>query len=622
MITYGYSIQGKSHIQRGVVCQDSSKVQRLRANVYMGIVADGVGSAVHSDIGSKMAVDALFAFCNEHIKRGYSIEQMLQVLQQGYEYAFQQIEQYVSTNKQDIAQYDTTLSAVIYDGENIIYGHAGDGGIVMRCQTGEIKALTNRQKGADGVSVRPLRAGSTSWEFGVSQEAAAGVLLVTDGLLDGVIEPSLLNIPKTSTQFIQGNFKKNNVYITVAEFFMNPDVVFNNREIVDPERLMEHYLRGDLSGEDEGNFLQYMKASYTKSFGDKNAEKLCQVIAQYSYAVWALSKVDDDKSLVCLMNNAMKVEKQKLEYYVEPNWNWLAGCQKALLTNTTMPEKPQSNMAFDKNFESVQEKSSVSNTSRKKEHREPQKSNVNKRAASSDQRFQAAKERNSMERYSTKHRNAEKKGNKHISVLVCVGIVLLCIGMFALGNVIGRQNAKPRVVEAERKEPARTPVVSIAPTQEEIAQQNESMSYEVLCSIAKMEDDKNAFTEEHADAFWELTERCGIKATILEIGKIQEGQNDDPTDQQRDKAGKQSSDEALSSPLPSPSADNTREQQKISDSWDALKDVLERVSDSANYSEQILNNRYSNLPKTWKQSIKKNIVTLWKMRSDLHKTMA
>ena len=308
MITYGYSIQGKSHIQRGVVCQDSSKVQRLRANVYMGIVADGVGSAVHSDIGSKMAVDALFAFCNEHIKRGYSIEQMLQVLQQGYEYAFQQIEQYVSTNKQDIAQYDTTLSAVIYDGENIIYGHAGDGGIVMRCQTGEIKALTNRQKGADGVSVRPLRAGSTSWEFGVSQEVAAGVLLVTDGLLDGVIEPSLLNIPKTSTQFIQGNFKKNNVYITVAEFFMNPDVVFNNREIVDPERFMEHYLRGDLSGEDEGNFLQYMKASYTKSFGDKNAEKLCQVIAQYSYAVWALSKVEDDKSLVCLMNNAMKVE--------------------------------------------------------------------------------------------------------------------------------------------------------------------------------------------------------------------------------------------------------------------------------------------------------------------------
>lgn len=317
MITYGYSIQGKSHIQRGVVCQDSSKVQRLRANVYMGIVADGVGSAVHSDIGSKMAVDALFAFCNEHIKRGYSIEQMLQVLQQGYEYAFQQIEQYVSTNKQDIAQYDTTLSAVIYDGENIIYGHAGDGGIVMRCQTGEIKALTNRQKGADGVSVRPLRAGSTSWEFGVSQEVAAGVLLVTDGLLDGVIEPSLLNIPKTSTQFIQGNFKKNNVYITVAEFFMNPDVVFNNREIVDPERLMEHYLRGDLSGEDEGNFLQYMKASYTKSFGDKNAEKLCQVIAQYSYAVWALSKVDDDKSFGCVSMPMSKKVKTNVTGYVE-----------------------------------------------------------------------------------------------------------------------------------------------------------------------------------------------------------------------------------------------------------------------------------------------------------------
>ena len=271
-----------------------------------------------------------------------------------------------------------------------------------------------------------------------------------------------------------------------------------------------------------------------------------------------------------------------------------------------MPEKPRSDIVFDKNIESSQKKTRVSDTPRKKEHREPQKNNVNKRAASSDQRVQALKE-SSMERYSTNHRNAEKKVNKHISVLVCVGIVLLCIGMFALGNVIGRQNAKPRVVEAERKEPVRTPVVSIAPTQEEIAQQNELMSYEVLCSIAKMKDDKNAFTEEHADEFWELTERCGIKAAILEIGKIQEGQNDVSTDQQREKAGEQSSDEVLSSPLPSPSADNTREQQKISDSWDALKDVLERVSDSANYSEQILNNRYSNLPKTWKQSIKKTL---------------
>lgn len=36
---------------------------------------------------------------------------------------------------------------------------------------------------------------------------------------------------------------------------MNPDVVFNNREIVDPERFMEHYLRGDLSGEDEEIFF-------------------------------------------------------------------------------------------------------------------------------------------------------------------------------------------------------------------------------------------------------------------------------------------------------------------------------------------------------------------------------
>ena len=56
MILYGFSIQGKSHIDKGTVCQDSNKTGRLRAGYYFGAVADGVGSAPHSDIGSKLAV--------------------------------------------------------------------------------------------------------------------------------------------------------------------------------------------------------------------------------------------------------------------------------------------------------------------------------------------------------------------------------------------------------------------------------------------------------------------------------------------------------------------------------------------------------------------------------------
>ena len=55
MITYGFSVQGKSHIKNNTVCQDFNKFGQLKSGVYIGIVADGVGSARYSDIGSKMA---------------------------------------------------------------------------------------------------------------------------------------------------------------------------------------------------------------------------------------------------------------------------------------------------------------------------------------------------------------------------------------------------------------------------------------------------------------------------------------------------------------------------------------------------------------------------------------
>ena len=64
MILYGFSIQGKSHIDKGTVCQDSNKTGQLCAGYYFGAVADGVGSAPHSDIGSSQAKETLNENCD------------------------------------------------------------------------------------------------------------------------------------------------------------------------------------------------------------------------------------------------------------------------------------------------------------------------------------------------------------------------------------------------------------------------------------------------------------------------------------------------------------------------------------------------------------------------------
>lgn len=323
MKTYGFSIQGKSHIARNIVCQDSSLAVQLKCGLYMGIVADGVGSARHADIGSKMAVEQLYRYCDSNVRRKQSETEMEAILKNGYQTAMRQIEKYVAKEHGKPEEYDTTLSAVIYDGNTVVYGHAGDGGIIARYTDGVTKPVTSRQKGVDGISVRPLRAGSSSWEFGIVKEPVASVLLVTDGMLDSVIQPFLINIPKSKEEALRGNIKKDDVYITATEFFMNPDVLYQNHSVKDPDRSMLDFLQGNESAGEEKILIDRMRAGYMKLFGKNGTDRLCNEIQKTCYLLSAMKTVDDDKSVVCLMNNRKKVIPKNASMYQEPDWKEL-----------------------------------------------------------------------------------------------------------------------------------------------------------------------------------------------------------------------------------------------------------------------------------------------------------
>ncbi len=340
MILYGFSIQGKSHIEKDTICQDSNKTARLQSGYYFGAVADGVGSAPHSDIGSKLAVEELCEYCNENIKRGMGNDEIEDVLYDGYEYALNKIKEYAVSKSGRIEDYDTTLSSVIYDGKKVIYGHSGDGGIIIRQTDGIIRPITKRQKGSDGMSVIPLRAGGNSWEIATYSGNVAGVLLVTDGMLDGVLQPSLLNLPSSKQELANFDFPKDNIYITAAEFFMNPYAVFENPRVKDAQKYLHTFLQGNLTGEDQDSFLQCMRTAYEKLLGKKQSDRICETLKKLYYAVWAVKNVKDDKSVVCLMNEKTRVTPQDEQYYLEPDWKWRQECQEALLYNKEMPPKP------------------------------------------------------------------------------------------------------------------------------------------------------------------------------------------------------------------------------------------------------------------------------------------
>lgn len=340
MITYGYSLQGKSHIDRNTVCQDSSAAVKLKSGYYLGVVADGVGSAPHSDVGSGIAVESLQAYCEQYVKKGMKDVELEDILRDGYEYAFRQVEKFVTQQGGSIADYDTTLSSVLYDGTKVVFGHAGDGGIIVRKKDGTITPITERQKGADGTSVRPLRAGNSSWDFGICSDETASVLLVTDGMLDGVFQPVLVNLPSSAMELAKGTFAKNNVYVTACEFFMNPNMVYLNPHVKNHEAYMQHVLKGNLEKKDQDDFLKCMIYGYTKTLGKEEARQLCEAIKKFYFAVWAVTKVTDDKSVVCLMNEKAKVTPKEQKYYQEPNWKWRQECYQALLYGKELPPAP------------------------------------------------------------------------------------------------------------------------------------------------------------------------------------------------------------------------------------------------------------------------------------------
>ena len=141
-------------------------------------VADGVGSSKYSDIAAKMAVISTCEYIAQ--KKVYTPD----VIKDAFSHALDEITKFAERHDNDGTDYDTTLHTVLYDGTKIIFGHAGDGGIVGLAMDGSFVQLTKPQKGADATSVMPLRAGPKHWEFGTSNQEFAGALLATDGVYD------------------------------------------------------------------------------------------------------------------------------------------------------------------------------------------------------------------------------------------------------------------------------------------------------------------------------------------------------------------------------------------------------------------------------------------------------
>lgn len=283
-MVYSYGVRkiGYYHIKENTVCQDYFGIAKIDKDSCFAVVADGLGSELYSDVASRLAVESCIKYCKEHINPLDLSENIIQIIRDSFQYALNSIKEEAENKSQALNQYDTTLSFVFFINDKVYYGHSGDSGIVALLKSGLYIAVTKQQRDENGC-VFPL--GFTDhWVFGEIKDVVS-VFLATDGMLETLFPNLLFNEPV-------------NIYVALARYFMdNACLQFG----VVPEEQVQLKM-----------------------------EKFIESIPE--------SQVNDDKTVVCLVNDEIKSELQSEEYYKVPDWNALRKKKEEEFRRLAYPE--------------------------------------------------------------------------------------------------------------------------------------------------------------------------------------------------------------------------------------------------------------------------------------------
>lgn len=276
---YGFSILGRSHANNGTPCQDNHLHTHRSKRWHLLAIADGVGSANYCAEGAKIALNSLELACFTLLLQ-QGEENILETLKIGFCNAVSNITNFAQQSNIPVNEYDTTLTACIFDGSVVFIGHVGDGGVIGIDDQGEYTLLTKQQRGENCNEVLPLRSGEDTWVFEKIELPFTGIILLTDGLLD-YVAPSLL-------------FGQNQtLYCGFLQHFLSPSMILNE---------------------------------IATNYCDEIKENLIVLLAQKH-----LSHLIDDLTAVALWRCGGIQKIPSKEYYQEPNWQLLYNARYAKL---------------------------------------------------------------------------------------------------------------------------------------------------------------------------------------------------------------------------------------------------------------------------------------------------
>ena len=281
---YGITQQGYYHIKNNIVCQDSHYIKKVNDNYVVAAAADGLGSEDHSDMGSSIAAKTACEFCASKISEESVDEEILQVIRDSFEAAYSEIEKNALENEYELNQCDTTLSLAVIIGDRVYCGQSGDSGIIVLDDQGKYESATVKQQDDYGC-VFPL-VFKDKWEFFKVDRPVASTLLASDGIYD-LFFPYLLH------------GEEQPMHIALVEFFMNPELI-------------------DIKNQGE----------------EKVKERIEKAVADIPEET-----ASDDKTVVVIANDEVKIHWQEESYYQEPDWEALEEKKKLDFEKVAYPHR-------------------------------------------------------------------------------------------------------------------------------------------------------------------------------------------------------------------------------------------------------------------------------------------
>jgi len=263
MVIYKCNMAGPYHIESGLPCQDSFAVIQNETFSVLA-VADGLGSELYSDIGAVTAAHTAVKYCSERITEVMEFSEIKKVMNNALVSAYKAILTRAAEDGNDSDEYDTTLCLAVYDGERLFFAQSGDSGLVALLESGEYYRVTTQQRDEEG-RVFPLCWGPEKWKFGCVDAPVSAFMLMTDGVFEQIC-PKLM--------------RKRDIEINIP--------------------LVRRFLdRFDCTEED---VPELEKAVY-------------EYLEHYPRHL-----LDDDKTVIALINPKRKPKEKDESYYAIPDW--------------------------------------------------------------------------------------------------------------------------------------------------------------------------------------------------------------------------------------------------------------------------------------------------------------